>query len=151
MKSELTRARKALDKKFNFLRQADSLTPPSKGWVRAIRDAIGMSGAQLAQRLKITPQSLSGLEKSEANQTIRLETLRKAASALQCRLVYVLVPNEPLENIVSERARRKVLKSIRGISHSMALEDQEVHSDDLEERIQTHIVESLNERDLWED
>ena len=151
MDRTLKRARIALDKRLNGLRPTDHMASPPKGWVRAIRDALGMSGAQLARRMGITPQSLNGLEQSEASETIRLETLRKAAAALDCQLVYALVPNKPLEDMVAERARAKALEAIGGVSHSMAMEDQKVLGDDLEERIQIFISETLRDRDLWED
>jgi predicted DNA-binding mobile mystery protein A len=151
MDRTLKRARAALDKRLSQFRPTEQLFPPPKGWVRAIRDALGMSGAQLARRMDITPQSLNGLEQSEASETIRMETLRKAAAALDCQLVYALVPNKPLEDIVAERARAKALEAIGGVSHSMAMEDQTVLGDDLEERIQIFISETLRDRDLWED
>ena len=151
MDRTLKRARIALDKRLNGVRPTELMASPPKGWVRAIRDALGMSGAQLARRMVITPQSLNGLEQSEASETIRLETLRRAAAALDCQLVYALVPNKPLEDMVAERARAKALEAIGGVSHSMAMEDQKVLGDDLEERIQIFISETLRDRDLWED
>ena len=151
MDRTLKRARIALDKRLSGFRPTDHMASPPKGWVRAIRDALGMSGAQLARRMDITPQSLNGIEQSEASETIRLETLRKAAAALDCQLVYALVPNKPLEDRVAERARAKALEAIGGVSHSMAMEDQKGLDDDMEDRIQIFISETLRDRDLWED
>lgn len=150
MDRSLKRARAALDKRLNAVRQLDQISAPPKGWLRAIRDAIGMSGVQLADRLGVSQQAINALEQSEASQTIRLETLRKAAAALDCQLVYALVPNKPLEDMVAERARVKALEAIGGVSHSMAMEDQKVLDDDLEERIQIFISETLRDRDLWD-
>ena len=110
-----------------------------------------MTTSQLARRLKITPQSVTGLEKSEANETIRLETLRKVAVALNCRLVYALVPDVPLDEMVNQRARAIVVDAIQGIDHSMALEGQEVPDDDREDRIQELMSESLRDRHLWQE
>ncbi|MBA3067437.1 MAG: mobile mystery protein A [Hyphomonas sp.] len=151
MHRNLKRARAVLDRRLNGFRPTAHLAAPPKGWVRAIRDSLGMSGAQLARRMNITPQSLNGLEQSEASETIRLETLRKAAAALGCQLVYALVPNKPLEQIVDEQARAKALEAIGSVSHSMAMEDQKVLDDDLEERLQIFISQTLRDRDLWED
>ena len=150
MDRSLKRARAALDKRLTTLRQLDQISAPPKGWVRAIRDAIGMSGVQLADRMGVSQQAINALEQSEASETIRLETLRKAAAALDCQLIYALVPNKPLENIVAERARAKAREAIGGISHSMAMEDQKVSGDELEERIAIFIAETLRDRDLWE-
>ena len=97
MKKTLKRARASLDARIEPLRPAAQFVAPPKGWIRAIRDAIGMSGVQLARRMEMTPQSVVDMEKSEAAATIRLETLRKAANALDCTLVYALIPSTPLE------------------------------------------------------
>ena len=151
MDKSLARARTALDKRLMSLRPIDKFAVPPKGWVRAIRDALGMSGAQLAARLGVKAPSVVALEQSEMADTIRLETLRKAALALDCQLVYALVPNKPLADMVAERARAKALGVIGGVSHSMTIENQQVLDDNLEERIQNFISETLRDRDLWED
>ena len=151
MDKSLARARTALDKRLMSLRPIDKFAVPPKGWVRAIRDALGMSGAQLAARLGVKAPSVVALEQSETADTIRLETLRKAALALDCQLVYALVPNKPLADMVAERAQAKALAVIGGVSHSMTIENQQVFDDNLEERIQNFISETLRDRDLWED
>lgn len=151
MDKSLARARTALDKRLMSLRPIDKFAVPPKGWVRAIRDALGMSGAQLAVRLGVKAPSVVALEQSETADTIRLETLRRAALALDCQLVYALVPNKPLTDIVAERAQAKALGVIGGVSHSMTIENQQVFDDNLEERIQNFISETLRDRDLWED
>ncbi len=124
------------------------VTPP-KGWVRAIRDAIGMTGGQLGRRLGMTAQAVVSLERSEASGKIQLNTLRRAAEAMDCVLVYALVPNTSLTEMVDRRARELALRALRRVSHSMALEDQQVDRD-LEKRIQTYIDTALRDRDLWE-
>src|SRR4029079_14724254 len=91
------RARQRLDERLAPLEPADRFRPPPKGWIRAIRDALGMTGVQLASRLGVRPQTLNLIEKSEAEGTIQLKTLRRAAEALDCTLVYALVPKGSLE------------------------------------------------------
>jgi len=123
-------ARKNLDKRLNPLMNADALARPPRGWIRAIREALGMTSAQLAGRLGITQPSAVGLEKAEADKAITLQTLERAARALDCTLVYALVPRKPLETLVHERAREAARERLRTISHSMSLEDQRVAEDD---------------------
>ena len=147
MNRKLKRARMALDVRIAPLRPTARFVAPPKGWIRAIRDAIGMSGAQLAHRLGITPQSVADLEKSEAAATVRLETLRKAAEALDCTLLYVLVPNQPLEEQVQQRARQIATYELGGIAHSMALEDQSVREDNFDLRITEFVEDTLRDRD----
>lgn len=146
-----SRARARLDERLEAMKPAGRLSPPHKGWVRAIRDALGMSGRQLGARMGITAQSVAELERSEALGTIRLNTLRRAAAALDCTLVYALVPNTSLAETVETRTRRLALHALGQVSHSMALEDQAVSERDLEERVRAYAAQALRARDLWEE
>jgi predicted DNA-binding mobile mystery protein A len=142
------RARHRLDEKLLAMKPVDRFAPPPKGWIRAIRDAIGMTGVQLGKRLGMTAQAIASVERSEANGTIRLNTLRRVAEAMDCVLVYALVPRTSLTQMVDRRAREIAMQALQRVSHSMALEDQRVDRD-LEKRISTH-VDALRDRDLWE-
>ena len=93
-----------LDKRFAALRPLARSNRPPKGWLRAIRDAFGMTSAQFAQRLGVSQPRISELEQSEANGSVTLNTLQRAAEALGCRFVYALVPDRPLAETVRERA-----------------------------------------------
>lgn len=83
-----------------------------------------MPRAELARRLGVTGQAVASLEKSEADGSIRLETLRRAAEALDCRLVYAIVPRTSLETIVDERAHDVARRRVDRVEHTMLLEDQ---------------------------
>ena len=131
------------------LKPEERFMPPPRGWVRAIREALAMSGVQFAKRLHVTPQAVEALEKSEAAGTIQLSTLRRAAEALDCRLVYALVPNNSLEGAVHERARKLARRDLGRVAHTMALEAQATGDADLEARIESYIRDELRERDLW--
>ncbi len=143
------RARDRLDSKLESIKPIDRFSAPPKGWIRAIRDAIGMTSAQLGRRLGVTAQGVVSLERSEANGTIQLNTLRRAAEAMDCVLIYALVPKTSLADMVESRAREIALRALGRVSHSMALEDQQVDRD-LEKRIRTYIETALRDRDLWE-
>ncbi len=119
-------ARSQLDQRFRRLGPPKRYTPPVRGWIKAIREALGMSTAQLARRLKIKQPSVVDLEKSEAKGSIELATLRRVAEALDCTLVYALVPNKPLETMVRDRARSFMRKRQQQVEHSMLLENQKV-------------------------
>jgi len=80
----------------------------------------------MAQRLGVSQPSVIALEQSEAHGAISLKTLRRAAEALDCTLVYALIPNKPLETTVRDRARAFASRRRRFIQHSMLLEDQQV-------------------------
>jgi predicted DNA-binding mobile mystery protein A len=143
------RARQRLDERLSPLRPNERFRAPPKGWARAVRDALGMSGVQFARRLGIRPQSVEALEASEANGTIQLNTLRRAAAALDCSLVYAIVPNDSLEAVVRTRARRIALRDLGRVAHTMRLEAQETGDADLEARIEAYIRDNIKERDLW--
>ena len=89
-------ARNQIDKRLNALRNADGLSTPPRGWIKAIREALGMTSTQLGRRLRVRQPTVFGYEKAEASKSITLESLERVANALDCRLVYVLVPREQI-------------------------------------------------------
>jgi predicted DNA-binding mobile mystery protein A len=97
--------RTRLDERFKEMVPVTRFVPPVRGWIKAIREGLGMSSAQLAKRLLVRQPSVANMEQSEAKGTIELATLRRVAEALDCTLIYALVPNKPLEVMVQERAR----------------------------------------------
>jgi predicted DNA-binding mobile mystery protein A len=129
-------ARKNLDRRLNSIRTAILMDRPPRGWVKAIREALGMTAAQLASRIGVTRPRVHEIEKSEVSGSITLDSLERAAHALNCQLVYALVPRKSLEEFTQERALRVAEKKIRKTAHSMALEDQTVDQHDEQEQIQ---------------
>lgn len=142
-------ARRHLDKRFTALGDISKFAAPTKGWMRAIREALGMTAAQLGVRLGARAQSVFDLERSEALGTIQLNSLRKVAEALDCTVVYALVPNTLLSEGVARRARRLAEQELGRIGHTMGLEAQGVQDEDFEDRVERYIKESLRDRDLW--
>ena len=108
-----------------------------------------MSSAQLAKRLEIKQPPVVALEQSEARGTIQLATLRRVAEALDCTLVYTLVPNKPLETMVRDRARVLARNRLGPIAHSMQLEDQKVGAQESEAQLDD-LVRGMNPRRLWD-
>jgi len=145
------RARERLDERLAPLKPAERFRAPPKGWVRAIRDALGMSGVQFARRLQVQPPSVASLEASEESGAIQLKTLRRAAEALDCTLVYALVPNESLEGAVRARARKIALRDLGRVAHTMKLEAQETADGTTDERLDAYIRDKVKERDLWDE
>ena len=125
---------------------------PHGGWIRAIREALGMTNVQLARRLNKASQTIEDIQKSEVNGTVQLNTLRELAEALGCQVVYAVVPTKPLSQMRRDRAREKALRSLRAISQSMKLEDQGVSAK--EEKRQLEILTQRflagNPKQLWE-
>ena len=124
---------------------------PRSGWVRAIREAMGMSAAAFARRLGMTPVGVRKLESSEASDTITLASLRKLAQALDCELRYALVPRTSLLQQVKDRAERVARERLSPIAHSMALEDQAVQvlQNKLQLELATKDLIEGSRRELW--
>lgn len=150
---DIALARKALDTRLGPLRPAQDLLPPPRGWVRAIRDALGMTSAQLARRLGMTQSNVVRLEQAEARGAITLDSLDRLARALDCTLVYALVPNRPLEQAVRDRAATLAAHHQRAAGHSMRLEEQGVAPEDeaaLTEALAQKLLRGKPSR-LWDD
>ncbi len=131
-----------------------SLQRPPQGWIKAVREALGMTTAQLARRLGVSQPAVVLLEQSEALGHMKLETLARAAAALDCRLVYALVPNEPLEQRVQSRRREIAEQQLEAVEHSMALENQSVEGQsaadwETRERLLSALAEQVSSRALW--
>jgi predicted DNA-binding mobile mystery protein A len=145
-----TQARASLDDRFKAMGPSVRQSQPVRGWIKAIREALGMTAEQLAKRLGVKQPSVVALEQSEAKGAIELATLRRVAEALGCTLVYALVPNKPLEQTVRERARLFARRRREPIEHSMALEDQKVQHKETEALID-EILRETNPRRFWDE
>lgn len=118
---------KQLDRSLQPYQAARKVSRPSKGWIRTIRQALGVSSGELARRLGTSRQLPLQLEKSEAEDRITLKSLRAVAHALDCDLVYALVPRaDNMQELIETRARSEAKRHVFGVEHSMALEDQAV-------------------------
>lgn len=152
-KHQGTLARKHLDEVLALYRTAAGMPRPPRGWVRAIRDALGMSSRQLAARMGLKQPTITALEKGEEMETVSLKTLRQAAEALNCQLVYALVPKATLEETVNTRARALADEQLARMHHTMRLENQALRARDLadeRERIAQSLLDGRASR-LWED
>src|SRR5580700_12271517 len=115
-----------LDKRFTALRPLIKSARPPKGWLRAVRDALGMTTAQLGRRLGVSQPRIVELEQSEVSGSVTLNTLQRAAEALGCRLVYTLIPERPLTETVRERAELITERQLKAVEQTMRLENQSV-------------------------
>ena len=139
-----------LDSNLRNLRQS-APARPRQGWLRAIRTALGMTSSQLAKRLETSQSSVIEYEKREAVGTISLATLRRAAAAMDCDLVYALVPRRPLREIVEQQAAVVARRKLQSVAHSMKLEDQAVSNDAMERQVQELARKLIAQRrgELW--
>lgn len=142
-----------IDRRFAHIRPLmKQLTRPPRGWIKAIREGLGMTSAQLATRMGIRQPSLAELEKAESEKRITLATLERAAEALDCRLVYMLVPNRPLTERLAERADEAAEQQLAAVDQTMKLEKQTVANARQREAMKQRIVQTLLEKPsrLWQ-
>jgi predicted DNA-binding mobile mystery protein A len=142
-----------LDKRFETLRPLAKGPRPPKGWLRAVRDALGMTTAQLAGRLNVSQPRVVELEQSEISGSVTLHTLQRAAEALGCHLVYAIVPERRLAEIVSERAERVAEKQLAAVRHTMRLEDQAVPDKQANKELRQQFIQGLLQKParLWDE
>ena len=147
-----TIVRQQLDKRLAALKLLVAVERPALGWLRAIRDALSMSGSQLAKRMNLSKQRISVLEKAEMNGSATLNSMRQAAEALDCVFVYAVVPRSTLEDTVTEKARKLAEKQQEYASHSMMLEDQLPSSAERQAALDTAVAELVRDmpKNLWD-
>jgi predicted DNA-binding mobile mystery protein A len=144
--------RQQLDKTLSLFGFSRNMQPPVKGWIRAVREALGMSGTQLAKRLKVSQPRIPKLEQDELSGAVTLKTMRQAAEALDCVFVYALVPRTSLEDTVRTQARKIAAERMQRVSHTMLLEAQGLSEDEQRASVDAAIEELVRElpKELWE-
>lgn len=144
-------ARRALDARFERLRPLVGEPRPHRGWVRAIRDALGMSGPELAARMGLKKSTIVDVEQSEVRGTIQLDTLQRAAAALGCEVVYSLVPRTTLAEAVRAQARLKASRHLDRVAHHSRLENQELTTEAAAAQLDRFADQLIDRRGLWSD
>jgi predicted DNA-binding mobile mystery protein A len=126
---------------------------PKDGWIRTIRTALGISSSWLAKQMGVNRSNIISLEQREKKGTVTLETLAQVAQAMNCKLVYCLVPLEPLQQQLEKQARGIAKKRIRSVNHSMKLEQQGLNPKQLQQQEDDLVSELLkgNPKKLWGD
>jgi len=108
-----------------------------------------MSATDLAARMGVEPSTVVRLELSERQRRVQLSTLDRAAQALDCEVVYALVPRRPLVDVVDERARQLAREELSRLDHTMLLEDQRVDDGQWRERLETVAGQIRDQPGLW--
>jgi predicted DNA-binding mobile mystery protein A len=153
-KSDTLLQRQVLEKKLQTWRKLTHERKPPSGWIKAIRGALGMTAKQLADRMETDQPGVARIEEREARGAVTLETLERAARAMNCKVIYAIVPDDgyvSLEEILNQRAETVAKTLMKKVSHSMRLEAQDVDHEDKQEqlkRLARELKESLDPR-LW--
>lgn len=145
--------RRQVDRKLIYLQSLHKVKPPTGGWLRAIRESLGMTSSQAGNRAGVSQQNWTKAENSESRGSISLSTLGRMSEALECRLVYAIVPNDgSLEDLLMHRARAVAAKVMARTHATMKLEDQEVSEPERAQQTEELAKQIANElkSSLWE-
>ena len=136
-----------------LLRPLGEAKVPRQGWIREIRKTLGMTVSQLGARMGIAQSNASRLEKSEGDGGVTLRSMKRAAEAMDCQLVYFFVPNqESFEALLERRIQAAARRELERLKHTMALEDQAVLETDERDLLNQFIQQiSSNPSELWDD
>lgn len=145
--------RDQLDRTFEQLSKIKGMQPPVKGWLRSIREALGMSGKQLGERMDVSQPRVVQMEKDEVSGAVTLKTMRQAAEAMDCIFVYAMVPRVSLDETIRQQAKKVAERRLSRTSHTMLLEDQLVSNDERAKMLEAKIDDLVRElpKDFWSD
>src|SRR5271169_5402201 len=126
-----------IDRKLAPLRAISASLRPSSagGWIRALRQGLGLSAAALGKRMKLAQQSVVQLERNERAGAITLASLRRAAEAFDAELVYAIIPRKTLRETISDQAIKIARERVAPVARSMQLEAQGLTDVELQDRI----------------
>jgi predicted DNA-binding mobile mystery protein A len=126
---------------------------PAEGWIRTVRRALGMSGAQLAKKMGVTRSRIAQAEKAELDGGVTLKSMEATAEAMGCRFVYAFVPPQTIENVIIAQARKKAQVIVGRAAKHMALEDQTVSHSRTQQEVARLMSELMYQMpsDFWED
>ena len=144
--------RKQVQEVLDNLDEISKRPVPQGGWVRVMRDALGISSYVLAKRMGSSQANIVSIEKRERSKTISLETIDQVARAMNCRLIYYLIPEKPLDQMLEDQARRVAKKQIKLTNHSMKLEQQGLTKKQIKQQ-EDDLVQELLEgplKKLWD-
>ncbi len=153
-RKQLIRQRKIVQEKLDLFSKLDEPMPPS-GWVKAIRGSLGVTIRQLAKRVGVGHGSIAQIEKREPKKKVTLESLEKIANAMDCKVVYAIVPIDPketLDDILHRKATEAAQKIVSQVSHTMRLEAQGTHEKQLKNEVLRLADELISNNDsrIWD-
>ena len=138
---------RALDKKTSDLKSAKNIVPQSSGWIKTVREAIGMTVSQLAARLGVTQPRITKMESNEDN--LKLSTMKKAAEAMNCEFVYYFKPRTTFQNLVDEQAQKKAAEVLKTVNVNMSLENQEIAEDEVVKDFASDLI-NTKIKQIWD-
>lgn len=152
MKKNSRVRRDQLDRSFVPLKTLN-LKTPKQGWLKEIRESLGMSMKDLAERLGTIKQRIERIEKDEVTSKVTLGTMKKTAEAMNCDFVYFILPKESLEETLKGQSLKAAQKILKQVGKTMALESQSTSSLSQKKMIEDLAQEMLlkQDRKIWKE
>ena len=154
-KQKLKNQRLIMEKKISPWKKLRAEKSPPSGWLKAVRGALGISTRQLAKKCGVQHSSILRLEKNEIQEKVSIKSLKKIASAMNCQLLYAIVPKtgyNSLETIIDHQAKLLAHKLIKKATHTMQLEAQGISSKEIKnqtKKLTNELKEKMDSR-IWE-
>lgn len=139
--------RKSYQKKFDLMKKAAIERPP-QGWLKTIREFLGMTTTQLAKKINVAQPRVINLEKNEKN--TKISTMERIADALNCDFVYAFIPREKIDDIIYNQAKKKALKILNRVNKNMGLENQLSDNEDTLEEVIKELLDNNIAR-IWDE
>lgn len=120
--------------------------------VQLVREALGMTQAQLAKRCHI-PQSMIARIERDLSFDPRLSTVRKLAKGLSCSLTARFVPVEEIEKVIDQKSL-DVARKLVGLSKSTAGLERQMPEDryiELQVREMQNKIREKRTSFMWDD
>ena len=125
---------------------------PKDGWLALLRQALGMSGANVADRMDVSRNAIYQAERNEREGAITIAQMRKIAEAMDAEFVYAVIPKGCVEDVIRAQARRKAEARVRRASSHMALESQSLPREQTKRRIDDLAEQLIRDMpsDFWQ-
>jgi len=143
--------REQLDSKLSTLKGFTAQGLKSIGWIKTIREALGMTSTNLASRVGVNQSRIIHMEKAERDGNIKISTMEKIADAVDMDFVYGFVPRTSLNEMVKQQAKKIALHKMERLDNTMRLELQELSSEEKERALKDMIDRILIDgpKDFW--
>ena len=118
-------------------------------WIRALRNYLRMTQAELAQRSHVPQSHLAQIESGKID--LQVGTLKKIFEGLSCDLGIQPLPRKPLSEVLRGRARAIALKRLKQVMGTMALENQAPEEEMFKRLLEKRTDDILNDprERLW--
>ncbi|MBT3984303.1 MAG: mobile mystery protein A [Bacteriovoracaceae bacterium] len=137
-----------IERRLDSIRETKGKTVVSKGWIQYIRKAMGLTIEELAKLTGLSARTVAQAQSREVEGKITLSTLKKMADAMECDLVYSLIPKKSVTETIKNKAREKARKRLAEAGLHMKLEDQGVEGA-MEERVERLALKLIENGDVW--